>query len=90
MFMSKIIEFQIPDYLGQVQFICYETNIISLGTTFAPGIWVGTEGMKIIVNGNTYIILEVMLNKGTLKLNTTKGITPDSKIYRTYPNRTYH
>lgn len=88
--MFKIPDFDIPDCLGEVQYICHNTNMISLGTSFAPGIWAGTEGMEIVINDNTYKVLEVMCNAWTLKLNTTEGITPDSKIYRTYPNTTFH
>ena len=60
--------------IGTVQGI-FQDDIIYLGTSFAPGIWAGTEDMFIKVGNRWFIVVEVLFDRKSLKLNTTKGIS---------------
>lgn len=65
--------------IGNVQNI-FQNNIIYLGTSFAPGIWAGCEGLQIKINNKPFVVIEVLFSQKALKLNTSEGISINDTI----------
>lgn len=66
--------------LGEIESIGSDGLVFIKRDTWAPGIWAGTEGAKILIDNKQYTIKEVLLNDAILKLDRNNDISPKNNV----------